>query len=892
MELETRYDPHAHEGDVYERWMQAGAFTPAKEAPEGADPFVIMIPPPNVTGVLHMGHALNGTLQDVLVRFHRMRGRDALWVPGTDHAGIATQAVVEKKLFAEERKTRQELGREAFVERVWDWKEEHGNKILEQFRRLGSSCDWTRTRFTLEPDMSRAVREAFVTLWERDLIYRGARIVHWDCVLQTAVSDDEVEMVERKSKLYYLKYPVKDAAGEQVTVATTRPETMLGDTGVAVNPSDERYGALVGKTLVLPFLDREIPIVADDSVDASFGTGAVKVTPGHDPADYERGARHGLPVLNVLNRDGTLNEEAGPFAGKSREQARKEVCEGLEELGLLEKVEDYVHNVPISDRSKSPIEPLVSEQWFVKMEPLAQPAIQAVKTGALTIRPERWTKVYLDWLENVQDWCISRQLWWGHRVPVWYDEDGVPFASREDVEIGSPHPKTGKPIVRQDEDVLDTWASSWLWPFATLGWPDKTPDLERFYPTQFLSTAREIIYLWVARMVMAGYALLDHLPEEKRCPFSTCYIHATVLDAKGKRMSKSAGNGIDPLDLIEQYGADAVRLSLVLLTREGQDVKLAPDRMEMGRRFTNKIWNAARFVMQNLEGERTEVGAGTPTLLEDRWILSRLARTTAEVTEALEGFRFNDGATALYKFVWNDFCDWYLELVKSRLGEGDSDSAKTARGTLALVLETSLKLLHPFTPFQSEVLYGALRERLGASNGEMLVRAAWPAGERLAVDEAAEADLDVVRELVGAVRSIRALTMVADRMPLAALVIAPSAETRRVLDECHERARALAFLSQLEVAEAGERPPASAVGVASGMEVFVSLGDGVDLEKLKETLERRVAKLEKGTAGAEGKLANKGFVERADPDVVQAERDRLEEMQGELELLRRNLSGL
>src|SRR5262245_2489090 len=694
MELDPRYDPHAHEAATYRRWMDAGAFTPAAKAPAGRERFVIMIPPPNVTGVLHMGHALNGTLQDIVIRHQRMLGKDALWLPGTDHAGIATQAVVEKKLFAEEKKTRQDLGREAFVARVWEWKEEHGNIILEQFRRLGSSCDWSRTRFTLEPALSRAVREAFVRLWEKGLVYRGARLVNWDCVLQTAVSDDEVEMVQQRGKLAYLRYPIDGQPGRTITVATTRPETLLGDTGVAVHPDDERYRDLVGQHCIVPFVERRIPIVADETVDSKFGTGAVKVTPGHDPADYERGARFRLPIVNLLEKDGTLNANAGPFAGQPREKARAAILKQMEERGLLEKVEDHVHNVPISDRSKSPIEPLVSEQWFVKMRPLAVPAIRAVKDGSLAFKPERWTKVYLDWLENVQDWCISRQLWWGHRIPVFYDEDGVPAASREDLAIGSRHPLTKKPIVRQDEDVLDTWASSWLWPFATIGWPDKTPDLARFYPTQFLSTAREILYLWVARMVMAGYELLDHLPMEERCPFSTCYVNATVLDAKGRRMSKSAGNGIDPIDMIEKYGADAVRLSLVLLTREGQDVRLSEDRFEMGKRFTNKVWNAARFVFARLSPERSDSSSARSDprnerseALEDRWILARLARTTRVVTEALEGYRFNDGASELYRFVWNDFCDWYLELVKSRLDEGaEPRSARHARGTLAFVL--------------------------------------------------------------------------------------------------------------------------------------------------------------------------------------------------------------
>ncbi len=821
MELAPRYDPHAFEGDVYRAWLAADAFRP-KDDPGGEAPYVVVIPPPNVTGVLHMGHALVGTLEDIVTRFRRMQGLDTLWLPGTDHAGIATQAVVEKKLLLEEQKTRADLGRPAFVAKVWEWKEEHGHKILEQFRRLGASCDWSRTRFTLEPHMSRAVREAFVRLWEKDLVYRGARLVNWDCVLETAVSDDEVEMTSVKGKLFFLRYPVREIPGRTITVATTRPETMLGDTGVAVHPDDPRYRDLVGKHCLLPFVEREIPIVADPTVEASFGSGAVKITPGHDPADYERGKRFGLPIVDLLEKNGTLNGNAGPFAGQRREKARAAILEAMEERGLLEKIEDHLHNVPISDRSKSPIEPLVSEQWFVRMRPLAGPAIRAVESGRLVFKPERWATVYLDWLENVQDWCISRQLWWGHRIPVWYDEDGVPVAAREELALGSPHPTTGKPIVRQDEDVLDTWASSWLWPFATLGWPDRTEDLARFYPSQFLATAREILYLWVARMVMAGYEFLDHLPDEERCPFSTCYVNATVLDAKGRRMSKSAGNGIDPIDMIETYGADAVRLSLVLLTREGQDVKLSEDRFEMGRRFTNKVWNASRFAFTHLSGLRTEL-ATAPAALEDRWILSRLERTRSAVTAALEGARFNDGATELYKFVWNDLCDWYLELVKSRLAEGDSPTARSARGVLARVLEPTFRLLHPFTPFQTEVLWRALHEALGRAPASLLVLAAWPAEEPARLDAAAEKEIEILQDLVRAVRNIRALTTIGEKKLLRALVVAPGERERGVLLAARERARALAHLEDLRIEATAERPASSAAGIATGFEVFVPL---------------------------------------------------------------------
>ena len=891
MELPTRYTPAEHEGSIYTRWEESGCFQP-KEDPTGADRrYCVMIPPPNVTGALHMGHALNGTVQDISVRFRRMRGYETLWIPGTDHAGIATQAVVEKRLYTEEGKTREEMGREAFLAEVWKWKDEYEARILNQIRRLGASCDWSRTKFTMEPALSRAVRESFCRLYERGLIYKGMRLVNWDCVLQTAISDDEIEYVSRKGKLWYLKYPIVGREGEFLTVATTRPETMLGDTGVAVHPEDPRFGALVGGKVLLPIVDREIPIIADESVDPEFGTGAVKVTPGHDPADYERGARHNLPIITILEKDGKINEEGGEFAGKSREEARKLIIERFEELGLLEKIEDIQHNVSLSDRSKSPVEPLVSEQWFVRMSELAGPAIKAVETGRLKFHPERWSKTYLGWLENVQDWCISRQLWWGHRIPVWYDEDGVPCASRDDLEIGSLHPETGKPIVSQDPDVLDTWASSWLWPFATLGWPDQTEDLARFYPTHFLSTAQEIIYLWVARIVMAGYAFLDHLPEDERCPFEVCNIHATLLDAKGKRMSKSAGNGIDPIEMIDEYGADAVRLSLILLTKEGQDTRLSPDKIDQAWRFGNKVWNAARFVLMSMDGERTDGSSASAERLEDRWILSRLAKTITSVTEDLDAYRFNDAAMAVYRFVWNDFCDWYLELVKARMSE-EGPSGAAARGTLARVLRDILGLLHPFTPYMTEVLTDALDEALGASSEGMLASGPWPEGEGVEADDAVEHEMGLVQDVVRGVRQIRMLTQVGERTPLMAKIKAPREEDLRVLTEHGEAVRALGFLSEYEVGLDVTRPEASAAAVAGAVQIFVSLGDDVDLEDLKKQLARRAEKLEQGIGSIDKKLGNQRFVDNADPAIVEAERERRAELVVELESLQENLAGL
>ena len=870
--LEKAYDPAGVERRIYAAWSERDLFR--ADVDSDRPPFTIMIPPPNVTGRLHMGHALNNTMQDIVIRQRRMAGYEALWVPGTDHAGIATQAVVEKQLY-EKGVTREEIGREAFFDEVWKWREHHGDVILQQLERLGCSCDWSRTKFTLDDDMSRSVMTAFVRLWEKGLVYRGARLVNWDCVLRTAVSDDEIEYVPRKGKLWTIRYPVEGKDGQFVRVATTRPETMLGDTGVAVHPDDDRYRELVGATLVLPLVGREIPVIADESVDAEFGTGAVKVTPGHDPADYERGARHQLPIVNILEPDGTLSAETGDYAGLSREKAREAVLADLEKQGLLEGEEDIQHNVAVSDRSKSAIEPLVSEQWFVKMEPLAGPAIEAVKTGALTLVPERWTKVYLDWLENVRDWCISRQLWWGHRIPVWYDDDGTPTASVEPLKIGDPHPETGKPIVRQDEDVLDTWASSWLWPFSTLGWPERTKDLERFYPTQFLSTARDIIYLWVARMVMAGYELLDHLPVEKRVPFSTCFLHATVLDGQGRRMSKSLGNGIDPLDMIDRYGADAVRYSLVMLTREGQDVKLSENRFELGQRFCNKIWNATRFVLVNLDGT---VGSEKGDELEDRWIRSRTHAAVAEVTDALTEYRFHDGAQELYRFFWNDFCDWYVEIAKRRLGpDADPREREQARATIVRVLSASLRLLHPFLPFLTEELW----QHLPGAEG-MIMTSPWPEADDFARDEAAEEDFERLRETVSAVRNIRSEMNVAPTTEIPVLVRADDANLERVLGATRELAGALARISDLEVGSAVEKPPASASAVLRGGTLFLPLEGIIDLEVERRRLAKENDRLTNLVAGTEKKLANENFVQRAKPEVVDREREKLESLRADL----------
>ncbi|MCZ6572337.1 MAG: valine--tRNA ligase [Planctomycetota bacterium] len=866
-ELPKTYDAPAAEKRWTAFWQEQQLFR-AGLRPD-AETYTIMLPPPNVTGVLHMGHALNGVIQDVLARFKRMQGFDVLWMPGVDHAGIATQAVVERKLYQEEGLKREEMGREAFLDRVWQWNDEHAGAIRRQYDRLGASCDWSREAYTMDENLSRGVREAFVRLWEKDLIYRGARMVNWDCELQTAVGDDEIEDKKTHGHLWYLRYPRLDGEG-YVVVATTRPETMLGDTGVAVHPDDERYRDLVGKSVRLPLMEREIPVVADDSVDPAFGTGAVKVTPGHDPADYERGARHGLPIVSILNKDGTLNENAGAYTGLDRKVARKKVVADLEALGLLDKVEDYVFNVPLSDRSKSPIEPIVSEQWFVRMEELAQPAIRAVGDGSLRIIPERHTKVYLDWLLNVRDWCISRQLWWGHRIPVWYDEDETPVASREDLELGTPHPKTGKPIVRRDPDVLDTWASSYLWPVSTLGWPDESaPDLQRYYPTQLLSTAREIIYLWVARMVMAGYEFMG------QCPFSDCYIHATINDAKGRRMSKSAGNGIDPIEMIEKYGADAVRYTLMILTTEGQDVRLAETKFELGSNFMNKIWNAARFVLTSVPEGSAEAQPGDERA--DRWIRSRGAAAVGAVQAALLDYKFHDAAQALYRFVWDDFCDWYLESSKARLRAGDVRCG----ATLLQTLDTITHVLQPFAPFLSSELH----EQLGGKTP--LALDAWPqAGER---DEAAETEFRRVQEVVKAVRKLRNENRVPEKAQVAVVVRTDAPD---VLLQEQGTICALSRAASLEAGPGVERPAAAVTEVLGDAEVHLSLEGLVDLAAERERKAKELEKARGLLRSIEKKLQNEQFVTRAKPEVVELERGRLAAAQERIERLEEALRSL
>ncbi|MBL8840546.1 MAG: valine--tRNA ligase [Planctomycetes bacterium] len=895
-EIENRFNPEESEPRLFARWESSGAFEPDRSASGGR--FVVMIPPPNVTGSLHMGHALNNTVQDAMVRFHRKSGKETLWVPGTDHAGIATQAVVEKKLFKEKNQTREQLGREAFLAEVWKWKEQYGSRIVEQLRRMGCSADYSRQKFTMDEELSAAVRESFVRLFEQGLIYRGPRLVNWDCVLQTAVGDDEINHETRKGKLWHLRYPVEGQPGEFLVVATTRPETMLGDTAVVVHPDEPRWKHLVGRRVVLPLVERSIPVLADDTVELGFGTGAVKVTPGHDPNDYARGQRFKLPVISVLTDAGRINEHGGRYQGLSREEARKRIVADLDAAGLLEKTVDHEMSVALSDRSGSVIEPRISEQWFVSMVPLAKPAIDAVKSGKLKMVPERWSKVYLDWLENVRDWCISRQLWWGHRIPVWYDADGLAVASRAELAIGDRHPKSGKPIVRQDPDVLDTWASSWLWPLATLGWPGRkegprSDDLARYYPTQFLSTAREIIYLWVARMVMAGYAFADHLPFEQRCPFTTCYINATVLDAQGRRMSKSLGNGIDPIDMIDKYGADAMRVSLMLLTVEGQDIRFSEQRVEEARNFVNKFWNATRFVLQKVA--REDVGGvdlAAATRLEDRWILARLRETVETVTAALPACRFHEASHALRRFTWNDFCDWYVEIAKVRLDPAAEPASRRMASTIAVtVIETLLHLLHPMAPFVTEALWGHLKSAgFVPSDAKDLIVAPWPRADalpaRTAANDEAAAAMAGLQEITSALRKLRAENKVAEHAVVAAHVKLPDARLVPLLKEAQPWFERLARCQLAGFATDLPRPAdsdAAVVPVApfGSAELYLPLAGLVDKAARAKELAKRAEELGKQIAQIEAKLGNEGFVARAPADVVARERERMAQLRDE-----------
>jgi len=876
-ELSTRYEPAAIEEAWYAHWEKEGHFH--SEPDKAKTPFTIVIPPPNVTGALHMGHALNNTLQDILTRFNRMRGLETLWLPGTDHAGIATQNVVTRKLL-EEGTSREEVGREKFLERVWQWKEQYGNRIIDQLKRMGCSCDWERTRFTMDEGLSRAVREIFVRLFDEGLIYRGKYLVNWCPSCRTALSDDEVEHAEELGHLWYIKYPVKTGSKEFIEVATTRPETMLGDTAVAVHPDDKRYVGLVEKSVTLPIIERELRVIADTFVDPRFGTGAVKVTPAHDPNDFEMGRRHGLEEISVMDEAGMMSEAAGPYAGMDRFECREKLVEDLDKAGLISKIEDHELSVGHCYRCNTAVEPFLSEQWFVKMEPLAKAAIEATNRDKVVFHPQRWTKVYLQWLENVRDWCISRQLWWGHRIPIWYCDDCEKvIASIDEPKVC---PQCRSDHLRQDEDVLDTWFSSALWPFSTLGWPEETDELDYYYPTDVLVTDRGIIYFWVARMVMMGLKIMRNVP------FTDVYIHGTILDEFGRKMSKSLGNGIDPIEMIEQYGADAVRFSLIMLTAEGQDVRLAPTRFSMGRDFANKLWNASRFCLMKLaEPEPDGEAPEAPSDLDfyDRWILSRMNRTVESVTAAVESFKFSEVARLVYDFVWHDFCDWYLELVKGRLsGTTSATSTLRARRTLVTVLDAVLRLLHPIMPFITEEVWkhlgeaGQPRGLLGDESPEVptnIIVAAWPSARSEFIDDGVEAEMAALQDVIRGVRNIRAKRRIAPGEKVK-VTISCADEERKTLLQVHLGTIAeIAGTAAPELGIGLPKPEGAAVEVLGGMQIFVPATGNIEAER--ERAARELAKQEKYFAAVDTRLRNGQFMKKAPPQVVEKnERQRAE----------------
>jgi valyl-tRNA synthetase len=871
------YSPHDVETRLYRRWLDAGYFHGRVDSDK--KPYTIVIPPPNVTDVLHLGHALNNTIQDILIRKHRMEGYEAVWIPGADHAGIATQVIVEKQL-TKEGMTRRELGREKFVRRTAQWAYRNKELILNQLQRMGCSCDWDRTRFTLDEGLSGAVAKVFTHLYEKGWIYRGHRIVNWCPSCQTSLSDDEVEHETFDSFLWYIKYKFK-GSDEYLTVATTRPETMLGDTALAVSPKDSRFKKYVGKTVILPIIEREIPIVADSFVDPEFGTGVVKVTPAHDPNDFEIAKRHDLPEVNILNTDGTLNENAGKLKGLDRFEGRKQLVEVLKKKGLLEKTEKYELSAGTCYRCHTVIEPYLSEQWFVKMSEMAKPAIEAVKSGKIRFHPDYWSKTYLHWMENIRDWCISRQLWWGHRIPVWYAEDGTMFVSI-DRPTADRCPGYDPESLVQDEDVLDTWFSSWLWPFSTMGWPEKTPELEKFYPTKVLSTASEIIFLWVARMVMASYEFIGE------APFFDVYIHGTLRDANGVKMSKSLGNGIDPLEIIDQHGADALRVSLVLATPDGQDPWIGKNSFEVGRNFINKLHQVARFVMLRLEGRTPVIDRvnDNDLVIFDRWILSRLERTIESVDKAFNEFRLSAAAKTLYNFVWNDYCSWYIELIKP-----DRPGTSIREGSLNVatyVLNQILRLLHPFVPFVTERIYLDLQNQSEDSDAS-LTFGPWPETEQKFRDDELEQRLEQIQAVVSTVRSIRAELNVNPGKKSDLYVRVKEASFGRLLQDHIEYFRSLAKVENLYTGVDIKKPPLAASTVISGAEVFVPLAGLIDVDVEKKRLEKELVSLKVHLEKTSKKLANADFQANAPKEVIERERHKKQDFQERIEKLNKNL---
>ena len=879
-ELPKVYEPREVEGRVYEMWEKNGCFEGRRDPDKR--PFTIVMPPPNVTGQLHMGHAMDCTLQDILIRFKRMQGYAALWVPGTDHAGIATQIKVEEELRKSEGLTRYDLGREKFLERVWDWKHKFGNRIVEQQKKLGASCDWSRARFTMDEGLSNAVRHVFVSLYNKGLIYKGSRIINWCPHCVTALSDAEVEYKEKPGHLWHIRYPIAGEEGRYVTVATTRPETMLGDTGVAVNPEDGRYRDIVGKKCILPLVNKEIPIVADAYVDMEFGTGCVKMTPAHDPNDFEVGLRHNLESIRVLDDNGKVVEGYGRYSGMDRYEARKAIVADLEEGGYLVKVEEHTHNVGTCYRCGTDVEPIISAQWFVKMEPLAREALRVVNDGEVKFVPDRFSKIYTNWMENVHDWCISRQLWWGHRIPAWTCEDcgGMTVSETDPTECQHCH----STHIHQEEDVLDTWFSSALWPFSTLGWPDESSeDFKYFYPTDVLVTGYDIIFFWVARMIFSG------MEQMKKEPFHTVFIHGLVRDDKGRKMSKSLGNGIDPLEMADQYGADALRFNLITGNSPGNDMRFYTERCEAMRNFANKIWNASRFLMMNLTIDRCELPGRLE--LEDKWILSKLNSVIPEVTENMERYELGVAAQKVYDFIWDSYCDWYIELTKTRLQGEDEDSKLRAQQVLCYVLTETLKLLHPFMPFITEEIWQALPH-----SGDYLMLQQWPQHR---------AELDFPEEekamelIMDAIRGVRARRAEMNVPPSKKAQLTVSTLERAVFEQGIPFLKRLAYASDVTVegvADAGSDDAMTAQGMVTvtthAARLFMPLAELVDLEKEKARIEKELKKNRAELDKLEAKLGNPGFVNKAPAHVVEAEQDRAEKLRALLAKLEESAASM
>ena len=882
MEINKTYNPNNIEAKWYQYWTERGFFTPQKNP--NKKPYTILIPPPNVTGILHMGHVLNNTIQDVMIRYKRMNGIPTLWIPGTDHAGIATQNMVEKEL-AKEGKSRYDIGREELIKLIWKWKEEKGGRILEQLKKLGASCDWSRLHFTMDEQLSKAVKEVFVKLYEENLIYKGKYIINWCPRCHTALANDEVEHVDEDGKLWHIRYPFADKDG-YITIATTRPETMLGDVAVAVNPKDKRYSDLIGEKLILPLTSRTIPIIADDYVDLDFGSGCVKITPAHDPNDFEIGKRHHLENLVVIDDYGKMNENAGKdFEGLDRYEARKKILNLLENKNLLDHVDNHNHAVGHCYRCNTVIEPYLSNQWFVKMKPMAERAIKVVNDKEVSFQPERWTKVYLHWMNNIRDWCISRQIWWGHRIPAYYcDECGEMVVSKE---MPEKCPKCGNTKFHQDEDVLDTWFSSWLWPFSTLGWPEKTEDLQYFLPTDLIVTAPGIIYLWVARMIMSTIKFTNKIP------FNTVYLHGMVLDENGVKMSKSLGNSPDPIHIIDEFGADALRFGMIFNTPKGQDSYYSNSLIESGRNFANKIWNAFRFIMMNVEKIDGLPNRNSLKMeLSDKWIYSRLNSTIKSVRENYENLRLNDAAQQIMDFIWKEFCSWYLELSKERIySNANKDGQLTAKYVLLDILQQSMRLLHPLMPFISEEIWQTIKQYFPMEE-EALVIAEFPEFSEKKVNILIDRNMKIIQNIISAVRNLRKQVNISPAKNVDILLNINNEEEKNLLEEYSNYFRKLAKVDNISTEINLKKPQGSIAAVTDNIEIFLPLGDLINLEQEKIKLKKQIMKLEKELSGITGKLNNKKFLKNAPQNILEKEKKKFQEVKDKLDKVQSIFQGL